>query len=1320
MLRAELTRRFRDWLLSTCDLLDEGILTKWPQDMPAICPVPGINFYAASEHSEKHVLDSFKLLQVMTTETLLMEHLLPFVFSQHSVELNGVKDSLARYTLDKSCDPRSSWIEKLNQIPLIPLKVPSGQPGAYRQLQTLVDPESRLAKLFFSDEMVFPDQQFFHRHRTALGQCGLPSAVTPHVIFERVQYYAQFHEVSELLEKVHKMVSSSVDSRIFQDANVISQIRTLEWLPVTLPSRELVRSSPLKSRAIEETDLVDCVYGILDSKISKDWKRLLGWDSPIDEEVIVDQLDACLGNLCHWQIDKVLHYLYKNYGLSSIRSQHCLRTVRQIYVEPSRAILPGSDLDSFPLTPYLEPLDESFISTHDRLINELDISPKPSLENLMKVQEAISNLDNGEIVRDEHLNIIKNVLEIASRSFGPEDLVAFQIPDSKRKLTPLTDIVYGDAGATIKGAEIQYTHPALSAELVKRLGIESLRERAVRLQVAIEDEDEDEYVPREELTTIILDTLTRYPITATFSEFLANAEDCSATKISWILDDRETSHFSGQNLMTAELKALQGSALFCYNDSVFTEKDFEGYKDIGRGGKQADNTSIGLFGRGSMTMYHFTDNPMILSGDTMVILDPQQRLLPKTRNFKHRKAGVKLSLDTFKHKYPDHLLPFDGLCSYDKEKSFYQGTLFRMPLNRPSALAKTLDVLEVRRLLTEYYSLARDSLLFLRSVRSIEFRERNQAFPQWSICADFLPNLAGGIFEQLQLRGQQHGAENFEETWYIGLMDRERVPEDVPIPNVGELKITELGVAACLEKEVLKEETAPKLLTSPRKIHCKLPTTYESDLPVALSATFAMSSDRRTIFTEDSREPTSGWNHWLLQTCLPDLYIEFLKHFAPILGTQVFQFWPSVVANTNPIAKLVQAAFWEKIVSPQCSQYPLYPVLEGASLPDDTKTLKIRKSGARKLHPAASIESGEFDNMPSFVSNLLRPLLNSICLRLVRPTEKIRAELIARRNGGLTLIDSSYLCTLLRQERNLAAVSDFLSTFEDADLKLKALEVVLLETVPENIEGREKELHILDGCRLLPRLDGSISMLSLVNSAKRSAADWALLPSLEERSIFGFAGTSLVASGLFADNTSNGFARPEFVGRNPIKELMMSSFNIRQIEITDIKHLLSQETSPLAATKNHSLDEEWFSKLWAYLQKQLSKADRTYLSISNRLASRPDLLDLGDCPIYRCQQNRAWKYLTPNTFETGAFLVKPLVQEEVLLCQELKELGLIDRAHVESALANAEMNLSHKASFERMLRALRRAEQTCGLPIQKLVNSRLSESSIKVSTPPSL
>lgn len=54
---------------------------------------------------------------------------------------------------------------------------------------------------------------------------------------------------------------------------------------------------------------------------------------------------------------------------------------------------------------------------------------------------------------------------------------------------------------------------------------------------------------------------------------------------------------------------------------VFEEKDFEGLKHVGRGSKRDDATTIGKFGRGSQTMYHWTDLPMILSGEFLLILE---------------------------------------------------------------------------------------------------------------------------------------------------------------------------------------------------------------------------------------------------------------------------------------------------------------------------------------------------------------------------------------------------------------------------------------------------------------------------------------------------------------------------------------------------------------------------------------------------------------------------------------------------------------------------------------------------------------------------
>ena len=56
-------------------------------------------------------------------------------------------------------------------------------------------------------------------------------------------------------------------------------------------------------------------------------------------------------------------------------------------------------------------------------------------------------------------------------------------------------------------------------------------------------------------------------------------------------------------------------------EAVFLDKDFEGLKDVGRGSKRDDPSTIGRFGRGSQTMYHWTDVPMLISGKYFLVLE---------------------------------------------------------------------------------------------------------------------------------------------------------------------------------------------------------------------------------------------------------------------------------------------------------------------------------------------------------------------------------------------------------------------------------------------------------------------------------------------------------------------------------------------------------------------------------------------------------------------------------------------------------------------------------------------------------------------------
>jgi sacsin len=81
----------------------------------------------------------------------------------------------------------------------------------------------------------------------------------------------------------------------------------------------------------------------------------------------------------------------------------------------------------------------------------------------------------------------------------------------------------------------------------------------------IEDEDdEDEFDQRENVTTRIADTLDRYPVESTFREYLANADDAKgASRISWLLDERVHPH---ANLLTPEMELFQGPAFLVHNN----------------------------------------------------------------------------------------------------------------------------------------------------------------------------------------------------------------------------------------------------------------------------------------------------------------------------------------------------------------------------------------------------------------------------------------------------------------------------------------------------------------------------------------------------------------------------------------------------------------------------------------------------------------------------------------------------------------------------------------------------------------------------------
>lgn len=140
-------------------------------------------------------------------------------------------------------------------------------------------------------------------------------------------------------------------------------------------------------------------------------------------------------------------------------------------------------------------------------------------------------------------------------------LYDFMAPDRNGRMHLMSDLTAGDPGNA--DVDLLILHPGISLDTVKKLEISTFQDRY--LELLNDPYFEGEFAQRESPAAVIEDTLKRYPISSTFNEYLANAEDCgNASKVCWILDTADD--YPKTSLLSPQLAEVQGPALFCYND----------------------------------------------------------------------------------------------------------------------------------------------------------------------------------------------------------------------------------------------------------------------------------------------------------------------------------------------------------------------------------------------------------------------------------------------------------------------------------------------------------------------------------------------------------------------------------------------------------------------------------------------------------------------------------------------------------------------------------------------------------------------------------
>lgn len=270
----DVVRRKRTISYSSLD--QGGRIYGLPRYFSSIADIDGISFYDLVNSHEAYLLKELRLLHEISTEDLLIQHLIPWAVSMTNTSTCDQKKVLVDWIFSNSRSPGNKLRTLITTSPIVPLPM-VGTTCQYGCLIDMVDPKSRYAKLFFAEENRFPCPHFLRKHRLTLEACGLGDGTTSFTIFERAQYYAQSTADPEVLtEKVKCLLKVPLVSQgdVIQGSTI--EFRNLKWIPGTSIEGRSALFSPNACRGVDQKHLVDLVLGTTVFSASSEWKILLG------------------------------------------------------------------------------------------------------------------------------------------------------------------------------------------------------------------------------------------------------------------------------------------------------------------------------------------------------------------------------------------------------------------------------------------------------------------------------------------------------------------------------------------------------------------------------------------------------------------------------------------------------------------------------------------------------------------------------------------------------------------------------------------------------------------------------------------------------------------------------------------------------------------------------------------------------------------------------------------------------------------------------------------------------------------------------------
>ncbi|KAF7709114.1 sacsin-like [Silurus meridionalis] len=503
--------------------------------------------------------------------------------------------------------------------------------------------------------------------------------------------------------------------------------------------------------------------------------------------------------------------------------------------------------------------------------------------------------------------------------------------------------------------EFYVIHEEVLPVTAKWLKIPFLSTRILKPQIIV-DEEEYEGIEQcgqtEPITLRIKNILKEYDDeNDIFKELLQNAEDAGAITCGFMLDFRV---HPTEGLIDEGMALCNGPCLWAFNNELFSEEDWKNIVRVGSASKENKLEKIGKFGLGFNAVYHLTDIPSILSGKTLLILDPNVTHLEKHIKSKSL-PGIKLDLfqDRLFRRFPGQFKSYQGIFDCDLSNSnqkFYSGTLIKLPFRTAEEAcnseisSKVYDKEHINAFQQHLTAGSQTPLLFLKHIKSLSLQiikhepiETVLKISKEIVCSikisnerhlqdirEALTNLDTSCHEVVDCFTATIVEIDWEcavrpskQHWLVyscfGTKDSLRMFQRELDQCTFSLPIG--GVAVPLQKES-DNMWSPDERFSDGQAFCFLPLPIDTGLPVHINGSFAVTSNRKALWEIGTK---LEWNKSLLKDAVATAYITTLLELKKIYQNgnlqnyDYYTFWPDTEKVNKAFQPLV-SAFYSAIV----------------------------------------------------------------------------------------------------------------------------------------------------------------------------------------------------------------------------------------------------------------------------------------------------------------------------------------------------------------------------------------------------------------------